>query len=91
MIRAPLTLACTVLACVMATLYVRDVPEGVAQTLKERAAAEGPSLSAYVVAQLDLIASRPTNAEIAQRLRDRDRTEAPSTSEIVEALRESRR
>ena len=57
----------------MTTLYVRDVPADVAQTLKERAAAEGKSLSAYVVAELGRIASRPTNAEMVQRLRDLDR------------------
>ena len=46
----------------MTTLYVRDVPTDVAQTLKDRAAAEGKSLSAYVVAELSRIASRPTSA-----------------------------
>jgi antitoxin FitA len=75
----------------MATLYVRDVPDEVTQTLKERAAAEGKSLSAYVAAELARIAARPTNAEIAARLRDRDRTEGPSATDIVEALRASRR
>lgn len=75
----------------MTTLYVRDVPAEVAQTLKERAAAEGKSLSAYVVAELGRIASRPTNAEIVARLRQRDRTEGPSATDIVDALRESRR
>lgn len=75
----------------MTTLYVRDVPAEVAQTLKERAAAEGKSLSAYVVAELGRIAARPTNAEIVARLRQRDRTEGPSATDIVDALRESRR
>ncbi len=75
----------------MTTLYVRDVPAEVAQTLKERAAAEGKSLSAYVVAELGRIASRPTNAEIVARLRQRDRTEGPNATDIVDALGESRR
>lgn len=75
----------------MTTLYVRDVPAEVAQTLKERAAAEGKSLSAYVVAELERIAARPTNAEIVARLRQRERTEGPSATDIVDALRESRR
>ena len=83
--------ACKVLASGMTTLYVRDVPAEVAQTLKERAAAEGKSLSAYVVAELGRIAARPTNAEIVARLRQRDRTEGPSATDIVDALRESRR
>ena len=75
----------------MTTLYVRDVPDEVTQTLKERAAAEGKSLSAFVAAELARIASRPTNAEIVERLRDRDRADGPSAADIVEALHESRR
>ena len=75
----------------MTTLYVRDVPADVAQTLKERAAAEGKSLSAYVVAELARIAARPTNAEMVQRLRDLDRGEGPTSGDIVQALGQSRR
>lgn len=75
----------------MATLYVRDVPDEVTQTLKERAAAEGKSLSAYVAAELARIAARPTNAEVVARLRERDRANGPSAADIVEVLRESRR
>ncbi|MBK7720637.1 MAG: antitoxin [Austwickia sp.] len=75
----------------MTTLYVRDVPAEVAQRLKERAAAEGKSLSAYVVAELGRIASRPTNAEMVQRLRDLDRGEGPTSGDIVQALAQSRR
>lgn len=75
----------------MTTLYVRDVPPDVAETLKERAAAEGKSLSAYVVAELRRIASRPTNAEVARRLADLDRSEGPTGADIVQALGESRR
>jgi plasmid stability protein len=75
----------------MTTLYVRDVPDEVMQTLKERAAAEGKSLSAYVAAELARIAARPTNAQIVARLRDRDRADGPNVTDIVEALHESRR
>lgn len=75
----------------MTTLYVRDVPDKVTETLKERAAAEGKSLSAYVAAELGRIAARPTNAEIVARLRQRSRSDGPSTADIVEALHESRR
>lgn len=44
------------------------------QSLKERAAAQGKSLSAYVGAELARTAARPTNEEIAARLRARDRS-----------------
>ena len=75
----------------MPTLYVRDVPEDVAEELKARAAAEGVSLSAYVAAQFALIASRPTNAQVVRRLRSQNRTDGPSTAQVVAAVRVGRR
>jgi hypothetical protein len=73
------------------TLYIRDVSDEVAKTLKERAAAEGKSLSAYVAGELSKIASRPTNAQIVTRLREQDRSAGPTSKEIVEAVRAGRR
>lgn len=75
----------------MTTLYIRDVPEEVAATLKARAADEGMSLSAYVAAQLSRIAARPTNQEVVDRLRQRDRSEGPTSDDIVGALKADRR
>jgi len=75
----------------MKTLYVRDVPDDVVETLKVRAAAEGRSLSAYVATELTRIAARPTNAEVVARLRDRDRSTGPTASEIVAAVEAGRR
>lgn len=75
----------------MATLYIRDVSDDVVQTLKERAAAEGQSLSAYVGAELTRIAARPTNAQIVARLKDRDRSSGPTSEEIVAAVQAGRR
>lgn len=74
----------------MTTLYIRDVSDEVAETLKERASLAGMSLSAYVAGELAKIAARPTNAEIVRRLKTRNRSEGPSTSDIVEAVRNSR-
>ncbi len=73
------------------TLYIRDVSDEVAETLKERAAAEGKSLSAYVGAELARIAARPTNADLVRGLRARDRSTGPTPAEIVEALESGRR
>ena len=75
----------------MTTLYIRDVTEEVAETLKQRAAAQGKSLSAYVGAELAKIAARPTNEEIVARLRARDRSNGPTTDEIVAAVEADRR
>jgi antitoxin FitA len=75
----------------MATLYIREVSEEVAETLKQRAAAQGKSLSAYVGAELAKIAARPTNEEIVARLRPRDRSDGPTIDEIVAAVQVDRR
>ncbi|MEU6788617.1 antitoxin [Nonomuraea angiospora] len=75
----------------MATLYIRDVPEPVAESLKERAAEAGMSLSAYVARALADIAARPTSAEIVKRLKSRDRSQGPSTDDILDAVHEGRR
>ena len=75
----------------MPTLYIRDVPDDVAETLKQRAAADGQSLSAYVAGALLRLAERPTNAEVVERLRQVDRTLATASEEIVSTLHESRR
>jgi plasmid stability protein len=75
----------------MTTLYIRDVSDDVAETLKERAAAEGKSLSACVEAELTRIATRPTNAQVVARLRTRDRSAGPTSDEILEAVQAGRR
>ncbi len=75
----------------MTTLYIRDVPDEVAATLKERAAAEGKSLSAYVGAELTRMAARPTNDQIVARLKARDRSSGPTSDEIVAAAQSGRR
>ena len=67
--------------------YIRDI----AEALKERAAAQGRSLSAYVNAQLAVMAARPTNAEITARLRTRDREDGVSTARILDEVRAARR
>jgi antitoxin FitA len=75
----------------MSTLYIREVPDAVAETLKKRAAIQGQSLSAYVSAELSKLASRPTNDEVVARLRKLDRHAGPTTDEIVAAVQDGRR
>lgn len=75
----------------MTTLYIRDVPDEVAEILKQRAASQGKSLSAFVGSELIRIATRPTNEEIVARLRQLERTDGPSSEEIVAAVQQGRR
>lgn len=74
----------------MGTLYIRDVADEVTALLKERAAAQGQSLSAYVGAELTRIATRPTRAEVVAKVLDRDRSNGPTTDEIVAEIRARR-
>jgi len=62
-----------------------------AEAIKERAAAVGKSPSADDARQPIKITESSTNTEIVQRLKTRDRSAGPLTSETVEAVRNSRR
>lgn len=72
-------------------VQVRGVPETVHRTLKARAALAGMSLSEYLLAELRLIASRPTLEELFERIDRRDAVDlAEPTVDAVRAEREGR-
>lgn len=74
----------------MPLVQVRDVPEATLNSLKARAAERGLTLSAYLRAELDRLAARPTNAEVAERLARRERSGGPSVAETVAEIRKAR-
>lgn len=74
----------------MPLLQVRDVPEPTLRTLKAQAAEQGLTLSAYLRAELDRIATRPTNAEIVERLARRSRSGGPTVADTVAEIRRTR-
>lgn len=74
----------------MATLHLRDVPDDVRDVLRDRAQRTHRPLNALVVEELTSLARRPSNAEVAERLRRRDRGRAPTTEKIL-AVREADR
>jgi antitoxin FitA len=71
-------------------IQVRDVPEPTVAALKSLAAEQGLTLSAFLRAELERLAQRPTNAEIARRMADRDRSGGPSTADTVREIRRLR-
>jgi plasmid stability protein len=71
-------------------IQIRHVSEEVHRTLKVRAAQSGMTLSDYLRAELELLADRPTIAELAERIRRRPRVRLP-TAAAVRAEREARR
>jgi antitoxin FitA len=74
----------------MALIQVRDVPEPTVRALKAQAAERGLTLTAFLRAELDRLAARPTNAEIAERLARRNRRGGPSVTDTVEEIRRIR-
>lgn len=74
----------------MPLVQVRDVPEATLRGLKAQAAERGLTLSAYLRRELDRLATRPTNAEIVDRLARRDRRGGPTVADTVAEIRRTR-
>jgi len=77
----------------MATLHIRNVPDGVVAALKERAGRRGRSLNAEVVDLL--IQSAPQNRDVDEVLADiralaRTIENPPSGDEIADGIRQDR-
>ncbi|HEX4437829.1 MAG TPA: hypothetical protein VH061_13645 [Solirubrobacteraceae bacterium] len=74
----------------MGTLVqIRDVPEDVHAVLKSRAVLSGVSLSEYLRTVLERAASRPTPAELSERIKTRGIPTQSEPSEVtVRRLRE---
>jgi len=74
----------------MGLIQIRNVPDDVHRTLKVRAAAEGTSLSDYVLREVTRAARTPTPEELDARIRARRRAHV-STADILEARDAGRR
>jgi len=68
------------------TLYIRHVPDDVAERLERLASRAGVPLSTFALQELSNAARRADNAELLQALPSADL----GSSEILEALRQSR-
>jgi plasmid stability protein len=66
----------------MKTLYLRNVPDDVAEALKKLADGEGVSMNAFAVRELSRVARRVRNAALLADLPDLD----ISTEQILAAL-----
>jgi plasmid stability protein len=74
----------------MGLIQIRNVPDDVHRTLKVRAAAEGTSLSEYVLREVTRLARSPTPEELDARIRAR-RPAKVTTDDILEARDSGRR
>jgi plasmid stability protein len=73
-------------------IQIRHVPDAIHRTLRTRAAQAGMTLSDFLLAELTVIAERPTLEDVLARIRARPH-EVPRTSSAraVRAEREGRR
>lgn len=72
-------------------IQVRDVPDGVHDTLTARARVQGMSLSEYLRGELARMAARPSADEWLRRLEATDPIDAPwASDELVHRARRAR-
>jgi hypothetical protein len=70
------------------TLYIRNVPDEVAERLERLASREGTSVNAFVVQELAAAARRADNAALLSDLADFGITPAGAAADIAEGRRE---
>jgi antitoxin FitA len=71
-------------------VQIRNVPDPLHRKLKARAANAGRTLSDYLLAELERLASRPTRDEMLSRLHSRRRvTLKTAASTVIRQERES--
>ncbi len=67
----------------MTTIQIRGVPEPLSRTLKAKAAADGRSLSDYLLRELDQLAARPNRAELLARIAERGSVDLPPAADVL--------
>ena len=64
-------------------IQIRNVPEDLHRALKGRAARLGMSLSDYLLSEMEMVAEKPTLAELLERLEDRKPVKVDESSSTV--------
>ena len=71
-------------------VQIRNVPDSLHRKLKVRAAGAGQTLSDYLLAELERLASRPTRDEMLARIHGRKRVTLKRTAaDVIRQERES--
>lgn len=73
----------------MTTIQVRNVSDETSRALKAKAALEGRSLSDYLLRELDRIATRPSRAELLERIASREVIVLDSAAQVLAEQRPS--
>jgi antitoxin FitA len=74
----------------MKMIQVRNVPDDLHRTLKERAAREGTTMSDLILAELPRLANKPPPEQLLDRLQRRTPVGGPPAAELIAAARPER-
>lgn len=71
----------------MKMIQVRNVPDELHRSLKERAAREGTTLSDLILDELPRVARRPSPEQLLDRIRQREPVPGDSAADLIRAER----
>lgn len=74
----------------MKMIQVRNVPDDLHRSLKERAARDGTTMSHLILRELPRIANEPSAEQVLARIRTRSRVGGPAGADLVRADRDAR-
>jgi antitoxin FitA len=74
----------------MSLVQVRGVPHSTVEALKARAAELGLTLTAFLRAEFNRLATQPSNAEIVARMARRSRRGGPTVADTVDEINKIR-
>jgi antitoxin FitA len=74
----------------MTMIQIRNVPEDLHRSLKERAAREGTTLSDLILGELPRLACRPSPEELLERIGNREPVGGAPAAELIAAERAER-
>ena len=74
----------------MKMIQIRNVPEELHRSLKERAAREGTTMSDLILAELPRLAHKPSPEQLLDRMRQRTPVGGKPAAELIAAERAER-
>jgi plasmid stability protein len=74
----------------MKMIQVRNVPDDLHRSLKERAAREGTTMSDLILAELPRLAHRPSPEQLLERVRRREPVGGAPAAELIAHSRDRR-
>ena len=72
----------------MKMIQVRNVPDELHRSLKERAAREGTTMSDLILGELPRLAHRPSPPQLLERIRQRPPVGGPAAADVITQERE---